>query len=93
MHWFRGGLAFEAHRLLYHSTLGLRRIKQTKEGEAAAIILARALPDETKVESETSRSKRKPPCLEAKEEYTSSSHAVRSDPKEVLGRYRGHTVG
>ena len=22
--WFRGGLAFEAHRLLYHSTLGLR---------------------------------------------------------------------
>jgi hypothetical protein len=22
--WFRGGLVFEAYRLLYHSTLGLR---------------------------------------------------------------------
>ena len=25
---FRGGLVFEAHRLLYHSTLGLRVIKK-----------------------------------------------------------------
>ena len=25
---FRGGLAFEAHRLLYHPTLGLRVIKK-----------------------------------------------------------------
>jgi hypothetical protein len=27
---FRGGLVFEAHRLLYHSTLGSRVIKQKK---------------------------------------------------------------
>ena len=28
---FRGGLVFMAHRLLYHSTLGLRVIKKKKE--------------------------------------------------------------
>ena len=28
---FRGGLVFKAHRLLYHSTLGLRVIKKKKE--------------------------------------------------------------
>jgi len=28
---FRGGLVFEAHRLLYHSTLGLRVIKKKKK--------------------------------------------------------------
>jgi len=28
---FRGGLVFEAHRLLYHSTLGWRVIKQKKK--------------------------------------------------------------
>ena len=28
---FRGGLVFKAHRLLYHSTLGLRVIKKTKK--------------------------------------------------------------
>jgi len=27
---FRGGLAFKAHRLLYHSTLGLRVIEKKK---------------------------------------------------------------
>jgi len=27
---FRGGLVFKAHRLLYHSTLGLRVIKNKK---------------------------------------------------------------
>jgi len=27
---FRGGLVFEAHRLVYHSTLGLRVIKKKK---------------------------------------------------------------
>ena len=27
---FRGGLVFKAHRLLYHSTLGLRAIKKKK---------------------------------------------------------------
>jgi len=27
---FRGGLVFKAHRLLYHSTLGLRVIKKKK---------------------------------------------------------------
>ena len=30
--WFRGGLVFKAHRLLYHSTLGLRVIKKRREG-------------------------------------------------------------
>jgi len=30
--WFRGGLVFKAHRLLYHSTLGLRVIKKKGEG-------------------------------------------------------------
>ena len=28
---FRGGLVFKAHRLLYHSTLGLSVIKKTKK--------------------------------------------------------------
>jgi len=28
---FRGGLVFKAHRLLYHSTLGLRVIKKKKK--------------------------------------------------------------
>ena len=31
MKLFRGGLAFKAHRLLYHSTLGLRVIKKKKK--------------------------------------------------------------
>jgi len=29
---FRGGLVFKAHRLLYHSALGLRVINKKKEG-------------------------------------------------------------
>ena len=29
---FRGGLVFKAHRLLYHSTLGLRIIKKRRRG-------------------------------------------------------------
>jgi len=28
--WFRGGLVFKAHKLLYHSTLGLRVVKKKK---------------------------------------------------------------
>jgi len=28
--WFRGGLVFKAHRLVHHSTLGLRVIKKKK---------------------------------------------------------------
>ena len=28
--WFRGGLIFKADRLMYHSTLGLRVIKEKK---------------------------------------------------------------
>ena len=28
--WFRGGLVFKAHRLVYHSTLGLRVMKKRK---------------------------------------------------------------
>ena len=31
--WFRGGLVFKAHRLLYHSTLGSRVIKKKKKDE------------------------------------------------------------
>ena len=31
---FRGGLVFKAHRLLYHSTLGLRGTKKEKEERA-----------------------------------------------------------
>jgi len=30
MEKFRGGLVFEAHRLVYHSTLGLRVIKKKR---------------------------------------------------------------
>ena len=33
---FRGGLVFKAHRLLYHSTLGLRKIKKNKSWETWA---------------------------------------------------------
>ena len=29
---FRGGLVFKAHRLVYHSTLGVRVIKKKKHG-------------------------------------------------------------
>ena len=29
--WFQGGLVFTAHRLMHHSTLGSRVIKQKKE--------------------------------------------------------------
>jgi len=32
---FRGGLVFEAHRLLYHSTLGSRVIKKKKKKDEA----------------------------------------------------------
>jgi len=32
--WFRGGLLFKAHRLVYHSTLGLRVIKKKKTSDA-----------------------------------------------------------
>jgi len=31
--WFRGGLLFKAHRLLYHSTLGLRVMKKKKKNQ------------------------------------------------------------
>ena len=31
MNWFRGGLVFKAHRLLYHPTLGSRVIKKKKK--------------------------------------------------------------
>jgi len=33
---FRGGLVFKAHRLVYHSTLGLRVIKKKKTSAAVA---------------------------------------------------------
>ena len=31
MQWFRGGLVIKARRLLYHSTLGVRIIKEKKD--------------------------------------------------------------
>ena len=34
---FRGGLVFKAHRLVYHSTLGLRVIKKIKRHRHAAV--------------------------------------------------------
>jgi len=34
--WFRGGLVFKAHRLVYHSTLGLRVIKKKKKTPCGA---------------------------------------------------------
>jgi len=33
---FRGGLVFKAHRLVYHSTLGMRVIKQRREDQSVA---------------------------------------------------------
>ena len=35
---FRGGLVFKAHRLVYHSTLGLRVIKRERDFEEAAAL-------------------------------------------------------
>ena len=35
--WLRGGLVFQAHRLLYHSALGVRVIKKNKELFAAGL--------------------------------------------------------
>jgi len=35
MQRFRGGLVFKAHRLVYHSTLGVRVIKKKKKGNEA----------------------------------------------------------
>ena len=37
MERFRGGLVFKVHRLLYHSTLGLRVIKQKKKVEGRGL--------------------------------------------------------
>jgi len=36
----RGGLVFKAHRLLNHSTLGLRAIKKKKEVKGASTMVA-----------------------------------------------------
>ena len=38
MKWFRGGLVFKAHRLVYHSTLGLGVIKK-KNGQSEEGVL------------------------------------------------------
>jgi len=38
--WFRGGLVFKAHRLVYHSTLGLRVVKKNlRDGGHFEVIL------------------------------------------------------
>ena len=39
MQRFRDGLVFKAHRLVYHSTLGLRVMKKKKELEPTFAIL------------------------------------------------------
>ena len=39
MKWSRGGLVFEAHRLLYHSTLGVRVIKKQKKFRVYFVLL------------------------------------------------------
>ena len=39
--WFRGGLVFEAHRWLYHSTLGSRVIKKKRKLAWPSCILFR----------------------------------------------------
>ena len=44
--WFQGGLVFQAHRLVHHSTLGLRVIKKRREltsGIGPKLILATSL--------------------------------------------------
>jgi hypothetical protein len=38
---FRGGLIFKAHRLLYHSTLGVSVIKKKREKSAPEVVLPR----------------------------------------------------
>jgi len=43
---FRGGLVFKAHRLLYHSTLGLRVIKKRRRSDAVQDVLPRVLHKE-----------------------------------------------
>ena len=35
---FRGGLVFQTHRLLYHSTLGLRAINKKKRSDAKSVV-------------------------------------------------------
>jgi len=43
---FRDGLVFKAHRLLYHSTLGVRVIKKKKEApRERSVWTARALTE------------------------------------------------
>ena len=44
--WFRGGLVFKAHRLVYHSTLGWRVIKKKKKKVCAVHVPIR-LPSAT----------------------------------------------
>jgi len=43
---FRGGLVFEAHRLLYHSTLGLRVIKKKKRTCSSFMTIWRTMSPE-----------------------------------------------
>ena len=55
MQRFRGGLVFKAHRLVYHSTLGLRVIKKKKKvtgvGSVAADVPLRHLREESRVDN------------------------------------------
>jgi len=46
MNRFRGGLVFTAHRLVYHSTLGLRVIKKKKKSTPPGDVLVRRAAEE-----------------------------------------------
>ena len=61
MQRFRGGLVFKAHRLLYHSTLGLRVKKKKKDGhgrgEWGALAWGVAIPEAFVFQEERPRSR------------------------------------
>jgi len=48
---FRGELLFKAHRVVYHSTLGLRVIKKKVDREEEARVEAEVRKDEERVQS------------------------------------------
>ena len=52
---FRGGLVFKAHRLVYHSTLGLRVIKKEKKQSKARVERDRFLKENKAKVSEAHR--------------------------------------
>ena len=47
MQWFRGGLVYKAHRLVYHSTPGLRVIDKKKKKDAGTSLIRNSPPPRT----------------------------------------------